>query len=446
MRGDIRTRRWPVRGPKTDSGPFVIDKIVTIPERAYERGLRPLLFRFGGGDAEAAHERTLTLLGRVGRRPAAVAAARRWATGDAPGLARTVFGVPFGGPVGLAAGMDKNGSALAAWPGLGFGFVEVGTVTGRAQPGNPRPRLFRLPASEAIVNRMGFNNAGAAALAARLADLCAGGRAPLPIPVGVSLGKSKATPLDQAVEDYLTSLRAVHRYADYIAVNVSSPNTPGLRALQDRSALDELVRALRAETVTLAAGSAGPRRPVGTPVPLVVKIAPDLTAAAVAEVIEVCAAHSVAGLIVANTTIGRGGVAPGDLASAAETGGLSGRPLAGRARELVRFVVTETGGRLPVIGVGGILAAADATALLDAGADLVQVYTGLIYRGPGLVRAINRAVTQRGAPRAPAGATPAGPLSRPQTPSRPPIGGPVTQPSSAVLSDAEAPNGRRAHD
>jgi dihydroorotate dehydrogenase len=402
----------------------------------YSAFVRPALFRLGSGDAETAHERTLAALRRFGRVPAAVAAGRRWAAGDAPGLARTVFGVPFAGPVGLAAGMDKNGVALPAWPGLGFGFVEVGTVTARPQPGNPRPRLFRLPASEAIVNRMGFNNLGAAALAARLADLSVGGRPPLPVPVGVSLGKSKVTPLDEAVGDYLASLRLVHRHADYIAVNVSSPNTPGLRALQDRSALDELLEALRAETLTLAATAGGPRRAENTPVPLVVKIAPDLTDAAVTEVLEVCAAHSVAGLIVANTTIGRAGVRPTDEAGAREAGGLSGAPLAGRVRALVRFVVGETGGKLPVIGVGGILAAADATALLDAGAELVQIYTGLIYTGPGLVRATNLAVTQRGVVESDAGATPAGPLSGPQGSSRPRSGGSVTKPPSATVSDA----------
>jgi dihydroorotate dehydrogenase len=387
----------------------------TLAERAYAGVVRRGLFRLGSGDAETAHERTLAALGRFGRYPAGVAAARRWAAGDAPGLARTLFGVRFPGPVGLAAGMDKDGVALPAWAGLGFGFVEVGTVTGQAQPGNPRPRLFRLPASEAIVNRMGFNNRGAAALAARLADLSAGGRAPLPIPVGVSLGKSKVTPLDDAVTDYLTSLRLVHRYADYVAVNVSSPNTPGLRSLQDRGQLDRLLAALRAETLALASSAVGPRRPVGRPVPLVVKIAPDLTDAAVGEVLEVCAAQGVAGVIVANTTLGRSGVAPDDAVLAAETGGLSGGPVAGRARELVGFVVRETAGRLPVIGVGGVRTAADATALLDAGAVLVQVYTGLIYRGPGLVRAINRAVTQRGVARLDTVDGVSDPLSGPQS-------------------------------
>src|SRR5262245_61608472 len=246
----------------------------------YERVVRPTLFRIGRGDAENAHETTLRWLARTGRSRTAtraLAAAAR-ARVDAP---RTVFGVRFPSPLGLAAGMDKDGRALAAWPALGFGFVEVGTVTARAQPGNERPRLFRLPASNAIINRMGFNNAGAAALALRLAALPplvgAGGAR---VPLGVSLGKSKVTPLDEAVEDYLVSLRALLPFADYFAVNVSSPNTPGLRELQDRGHLAELLGALRAE----AAGA-----------PILVKIAPDLTDHAIGDVLEVCAEQGVAG-------------------------------------------------------------------------------------------------------------------------------------------------------
>jgi dihydroorotate dehydrogenase len=338
----------------------------------YERLARPVLFRLSGGDAEEAHERTLRWLTALGHRPAALAAVRRFGV-LAP---RTVFGVRFPNPVGLAAGMDKNGVALPAWPALGFGFVEVGTVTAHAQPGNDRPRLHRLPASEAIVNRMGFNNEGAAALAQRLAVLAplvgpGGERAPL----GISLGKSKVTPLAEAVEDYLTSLRLLRPFGDYFAVNVSSPNTPGLRSLQDRSQLSELLGALRAE----AAGA-----------PLLVKIAPDLTEAAIGELLEVCAEHEVAGLIATNTTLGRDGLSGRDADAAALVGGLSGRPLAERSRQVVAFVHDQTGGRLPIIGVGGILDADDACRLLDAGASLVQLYTGLIYRGPGLVRRIAR--------------------------------------------------------
>ncbi len=331
----------------------------------YQRVVRRALFRMGGGDAEVAHERTLRMTTRLAAAPPAAAALRRYFGGAAP---RTVFGVRFPGPVGLAAGMDKDGRALRAWPAFGFGFVEVGTVTWHAQPGNPRPRLFRLPASEAVINRMGFNNDGAAALAERLRAL-----GPPRVPLGVSIGKSKVTPVEDAVEDYRQSLRALEPYADYFAVNVSSPNTPGLRGLQDKAALAELLGAL------------------STPVPLLVKIAPDLTDTAIAEVLDVCAAHGVAGLIATNTTLSREGLAAEDQARAAEAGGLSGRPLTARALEVVTFVAKETNGTLPIIGVGGVHTPDDALRMLDAGASLVQLYTGFIYRGPGLVRAINRA-------------------------------------------------------
>ncbi|HLL68433.1 MAG TPA: quinone-dependent dihydroorotate dehydrogenase [Micromonosporaceae bacterium] len=341
----------------------------------YPRLARPVLFRLGGGDAEVAHERTLRLLSRLSTGGRVL---------SPPGAARTVFGVRFPNPVGLAAGMDKDGRALRAWPALGFGFIEVGTVTATAQPGNDRPRLFRLPASEAIVNRMGFNNAGAAALAARLATL-----GPLPVPLGISLGKSKATPIADAVQDYVTGLRALYRFGDYFAVNVSSPNTPGLRGLQDSGQLTELLAALRAETAALA-GAEGPK-------PILVKVAPDLADAALGDLIDVCLAERVAGLIATNTTISRGGVSPGDAArvGAAGAGGLSGRPLAGRAVAVVRLLAKESG--LPVIGVGGIMHPDDAVRMVDAGARLVQLYSGLIYHGPGLVRGSVRAVAGRSA-------------------------------------------------
>jgi dihydroorotate dehydrogenase len=333
----------------------------------YARLIRPVLFRLGGGDPEAAHEWTLRRLAALSRRPVALAALRRLFAVSAP---RTVFGVRFANPVGLAAGLDKDGRALAAWPALGFGFVEVGTVTRHPQPGNPAPRLFRLPASGALINRMGFNNAGAVALAARLAQT-----GPLPVPLGISLGKSKVTPLDEAVEDYLFALRTLRGYADYVAVNVSSPNTPGLRSLQDSAALAALLAALRGEAGTT---------------PVLVKVAPDLTDHALGELLDVCTSHGVAGLVATNTTLSRDGLAPPDAARGAEAGGLSGRPLTERAREVVAFVAKRTD--LPVIGVGGILAPDDALRLFDAGASLVQLYTGLIYSGPALVRRIARAL------------------------------------------------------
>ncbi|GAA0372280.1 quinone-dependent dihydroorotate dehydrogenase [Micromonospora gifhornensis] len=332
----------------------------------FEQTVRRGLFRIGGGDAEAAHEWTLRRLSALSRTPGALAVLRARYAVAAP---RTVFGVRFPNPVGLAAGMDKDGAALPAWPALGFGFVEVGTVTAYPQPGNPRPRLFRLPDSEAVINRMGFNNAGAEALAARLAAL----PRPLGVPLGISLGKSKVTPLDEAVADYQASYRALRGHGDYFAVNVSSPNTPGLRALQDRDHLDALLAALVGEK------------------PVLVKIAPDLTEPAIAELLEVCLARGAAGVIATNTTLGRDGLAPSDRHRAGEAGGLSGRPLTDRARQVVDFVHRETGGRLPIIGVGGIVHPDDAARMFDAGASLVQLYTGFIYRGPALPRAVARA-------------------------------------------------------
>jgi dihydroorotate dehydrogenase len=336
----------------------------------YKQVVRKALFRLHGGDAERVHETTLAALSRL-------SPALKFRTG--PRNPRTVFGVRFPNPVGLAAGMDKDGRALPAWAALGFGFVEVGTVTRHPQPGNPRPRLFRLRSSEAIINRMGFNNAGAQALAARLERL-----GPLSVPLGISLGKSKITPVEEAVEDYCASLRALYRHGDYFAVNISSPNTPGLRSLQDRTALTELLGELNSTAAELSRGGAAK--------PILVKIAPDLTDSAIGELLEVCAEHDVSGLIATNTTLGRSGLAEADAGLADEAGGLSGRPLATRARDVVQFVSKETDGKLPIIGVGGIFSADDAQRMVDAGASLVQVYTGFIYEGPGLVRRITKAL------------------------------------------------------
>ena len=345
---------------------------------SYQRLIRNRLFRFGGGDPETAHERTVAALSKLGSAKSICALLQRYYSVSVP---RTVFGVDFPNPVGLAAGMDKNGIALSAWPALGFGFIEAGTVTRYAQPGNDRPRLFRLPASEAVINRMGFNNHGAQALATRLARL-----GTLPVPLGISLGKSKVTPLDKAVTDYVGSLRILHRFGDYFAVNVSSPNTPGLRGLQDKKALAELLSGLTTENRTIAEKYRSKVKP------LLVKIAPDLTDTAIIELLEVCAEHRISGVIATNTTLGRAGLAASDQALADQTGGLSGRPLTVRAREVVALVHRETNGQLPIIGVGGISSPDDALRMLDAGASLLQLYTGLIYQGPSLIRRINRAV------------------------------------------------------
>jgi dihydroorotate dehydrogenase len=344
----------------------------------YEALARPVLFRIGP-DAEAAHDWTLKRLTALSGRPRTLRILSRLLAVSAP---TDVFGLRFANPVGLAAGLDKDGTALSAWPALGFGFVEVGTVTWHSQPGNAAPRLFRLPRSGAIVNRMGLNNAGAAALAARLAGL---GR--LPVPLGISLGKSAHTPLERSIEDYLASLGALYSYGDYFAVNVSSPNTPGLRSLQDRAYLDELLGALLARAADLADGAA--------PKPLLVKIAPDLTDRAIDDVLQVCVDRGAAGLIATNTTLGRPGVHPAEAAAASQSGGLSGRPLAARSRAVVAHVHRHTGGRLPIIGVGGVMRAEDALGLIDAGASLVQLCTGLVYHGPGLVRRVALALRGR---------------------------------------------------
>jgi dihydroorotate dehydrogenase len=365
----------------------------------YERLVRPVLYRLGKGDAEVAHEQTLAALRLLGRIPGAPRAGARLYGAPAP---RTVFGVRFPSPVGLAAGMDKNGVALRAWPAIGFGFVEVGTVTAHPQPGNEKPRLFRLVEHEAVINRMGFNNLGSEALAARLAAY-----GDLGYPLGISIGKSKVTPLEEAVEDYVTSLRRLYRYGDYFAVNVSSPNTPGLRSLQDAGHLRELLTALHTEAAELTVAGLEDRTALtellgeltatadelargGARKPILVKIAPDLTTSAIDELLQVCTDTGVAGIIATNTTIGRPGVETHPLAG--EAGGLSGRPLAETSVKVVAHIHSQTGGALPVIGVGGIVEPSDAIRLFDAGASLVQVYSGLIYKGPGLIRRINRSL------------------------------------------------------
>ena len=343
-----------------------------LVDAVYDGVGRPTLFRLGGGDPEVAHETTLAWLSWWGRTPAR-RAVLDLAFGSS-GRPVEVAGVRFGGPVGLAAGMDKDARALPAWARLGFSHVEFGTVTGQAQPGNPKPRMFRLKTSRAVINRMGFNNAGSAAMAARLesagvrrGNLAAG------LPVGVSIGKTKAVALEAAVDDYLSSLRRLVHLVDYLAINVSSPNTPGLRSLQGADELSRLVRTLVEEAGDL---------------PIFVKIAPDLEWPAIDEALAVCETAGAAGVIATNTTLARSGLAAEDRPLATEAGGLSGAPLTARARAVVAYVTAHT--TLPVIGVGGIMTAHDARAILDAGASLVQLYTGFIYSGPGLARAINR--------------------------------------------------------
>lgn len=340
----------------------------------YQQLLRPVLFGARGGDPEAIHEDMINVLSKVppvaGRLGSAVLGR---------GVPVTVAGIQFPNRVGMAAGLDKDGRAARSWAAMGFGFAELGTVTAQGQPGNPKPRIFRAKASQGIVNRMGFNNGGAQALADRLDGWgVRRGNGALGIPVGISLGKTKVTPLEDAVADYLTSFRLLADKADYIAVNISSPNTPGLRQLQDADHLRELTRALVAEASVVDASN---------PVPIFVKFAPDLSTDALYEAIGVCERAGVSGIIATNTTLSRDGLVGDDRALADEAGGLSGAPLTVKSRQMVSRIVKHTD--LPVIGVGGIMTPADAQAMLDAGAQLVQLYTGFIYNGPALVHGIN---------------------------------------------------------
>lgn len=339
---------------------------------ALYRCLRPLLFTL---DAERAHRLTFATVSALAKLPGGLAAITACARFEHPALAVEAFGLRFPNPVGLAAGFDKDGTLAQPLAALGFGFLELGTVTPLPQPGNPRPRLFRLPLDGAIVNRMGFNNAGAPALADELGKLR--GR---PVPLGINLGKNKDTPLHRAGDDYVAALRAVYAVADYAVVNVSSPNTPGLRGLQQGAELLALLAQVRAERERQA-------RETGRRVPLLVKFAPDLDATHLEAAAQAALDAGVDGLIATNTTLGREGLRS---AARGESGGLSGRPLFPLAVETLRRLSGTVRGRVPLIGVGGIASAEHAYAFVRAGATLVQLYTGLVYRGPGVVRDIKR--------------------------------------------------------
>lgn len=296
----------------------------------------------------------------------------------APELPSTVFGLRFPNPIGLAAGMDKQAQALPGWEALGFGFTELGAVTWLPQPGNPAPRVFRAVADQAIINRMGFNNPGAEAVAQKLAEWRSLDRWPRH-PVGMNLGKSKLTPLDKAAEDYANSFRVLRPHLDFFVVNVSSPNTPNLRQLQDKRALDEILAAIQELQPTAASA----RKPI------LVKVAPDLSLDALDEILELAGPRQIAGLVATNTTITRPQTSEPTLQRVyAESGGLSGRPLRDRSTEIIRHLYKQTRGSVPIIGVGGIFSAADAWEKLTAGACLLQLYTGLVFEGPWIVREI----------------------------------------------------------
>jgi len=325
--------------------------------------VRPLLFAL---DAEKAHHLTLQALAiraRLGLAPSAPAAP--------PDCARDVMGLRFPNPVGLAAGLDKNGDYIDALARLGFGFIEIGTVTPRPQPGNPRPRLFRLPAANGVINRLGFNNGGVD----RLVDNVR--RAVYRGVLGINIGKNADTPLERAADDYVACLRKVYPHASYVAVNISSPNTRDLRQLQQAGELDRLLGAITTEQHRLADAH-------GRRVPIAVKIAPDLDAQQIASIAGLLQRHRVAAVIATNTTTARDGVT--GMAHADETGGLSGAPLTARSTGVVREISRALQGAIPVIAVGGIMRGADAGDKFAAGASLVQLYSGLVYRGPALIR------------------------------------------------------------
>ena len=328
---------------------------------------RPFLF---GLDPEHAHELTLGAIARLQNTPAQCI----WSQARIADPV-TVAGLKFPNRIGLAAGLDKNGRCIDGLGAMGFGFIEVGTVTPKGQPGNDKPRMFRLPQADALINRLGFNNEGLAAFLANVQRArsfrAAGGL------VGLNIGKNAATPIENAVDDYLIGLEGVFPHADYITVNISSPNTKNLRALQSDEALDALLSQLQARKQQLQKAS-------GRQVPMFVKIAPDLEEDQVAVIAQTLQKNGIDGVIATNTTISRDAVQ--GLAHAGEMGGLSGRPVFEASNRVIRLLRAALGKDFPIIGVGGVLSGDDARAKIQAGADLVQLYTGLIYKGPALVR------------------------------------------------------------
>jgi dihydroorotate dehydrogenase len=328
---------------------------------------RPFLFSL---DPEAAHELTLDNLARFQNTPAQCLWAQRRVADPV-----TLVGLRFPNRVGLAAGLDKNGRCIDGLGAMGFGFIEVGTVTPLGQPGNPKPRMFRLPHANALINRLGFNNEGLAAFLANVQRArsfrAAGGI------LGLNIGKNAATPIERAADDYLTALSGVYPHADYVTVNISSPNTKNLRALQGDEALDNLLAALKQRQQALAAEHA-------RQVPMFLKIAPDLDDAQIRVIAQTLSRHGIEGVIATNTTLSRDAVQ--GMPHAEEAGGLSGAPVLQASNRVIQALRAELGSAYPIIGVGGVMSGADARSKLAAGANLVQIYTGLIYRGPELVR------------------------------------------------------------
>ncbi len=327
--------------------------------------IRKVLFQF---DAETIHELTIKGLKNTGATP--LNAFYKQRVIDKP---VQVMGIDFPNPLGLAAGLDKNGECIDAFAAMGFGFVEVGTVTPRPQPGNEKPRIFRLPEANAVINRMGFNNKGVDYLVSQVRSAKFSGV------LGINIGKNKDTSEENAKDDYINCMRKVYEFATYITVNISSPNTPGLRALQYGDALNELLAALKVEQAALA-------KQHGRYVPVAVKIAPDLTEAEVQSIAQSLIDNEIDGVIATNTTLSREGVEALEFGN--EQGGLSGAPVKEKSTTVIRILAKALDNKLPIIGVGGIASSSDANEKLNAGASLVQVYTGFIYQGPPLVKEI----------------------------------------------------------
>lgn len=360
-----------------------------FPPDLYQSLLRPLLFSGRFGDPEQLHHRAIHLLQWLDQEQTTQRGLRNLLSQTCclsdPALQQRLWNLQFPNPIGLAAGFDKDGVASGVWSVLGFGFAELGTVTCHPQPGNPQPRLFRLPQDQAILNRMGFNNQGASALAERLGTKHDRGFSST-IPLGINLGKSKITPLEESADDYAASFRLLQNLGDYFVVNVSSPNTPGLRSLQATEQLDPILAALQAENQSQK--------------PLLIKIAPDLEWEAIESVLALAQQHRLAGIIATNTTIRRDRLhterlsATGSLVTE-EAGGISGAPIRDRSTEIIRFIYRQTQGNLPIIGVGGVFTAADAWEKIVAGATLVQIYTGWVYEGPWMVKRILAGLTEK---------------------------------------------------
>jgi dihydroorotate dehydrogenase len=341
----------------------------------YRFFLRPLLFLFS---PESIHHTTFRILKFIGYLPGALALTRALFAQKNQRLERKILGLTFPNPVGLAAGFDKDALLIDELAAFGFGFIEIGTLTPKPQPGNDKPRLFRLPADQAIINRMGFNNKGAEGAVKRLQNRKS------KIIVGGNIGKNKVTPNEKAFEDYAQCFETLYPYVDYFVVNVSSPNTPNLRELQEKEPLKKLLNSVQALNQLKE-----------RPKPILLKIAPDLNEDQLHDVVEILLETKTDGVIATNTTISREGLVTSDeIISAIGNGGLSGKPLTKRATELILFLRSKLGKDFPIIGVGGIMTPEDAIEKLKAGADLVQIYTGFIYEGPGFVKRINRALLQ----------------------------------------------------